>query len=524
MPIFVKEDAMLTWHRDANTFARRVVHENKKSLLSSGFIVEQGTKALFFENGVLKEIVGAGKIELGGWLERVMLLDFSRNVEIVVCDAGDVHFEYIYGSNGAEGVFSSPIRTEDSVMVQVGMAISLQIESPELFMLHVFKGKEELGLLELKNRYQKEIRDSLVEVVSRHKVEELNPGRGFKNSCLDAMEKHLETSLQREGFRLIQICSLSFYNPQIEALQNQKADIKILYDRQNLEIQAQKIELEGKDILLGHLRKETEQKIEKDKIGEQYAQATQDRELARIQKKQDGEFEEKKKSIVQNAELKKLDYELIGLQQREEEKQRDRDSLEQKLSHVKNDLEIKKIQIEMTKLDMEIAELNEERAHKHKQKRWAIERENREEMLRMEREDEILRQNARLAQEIQGGQARVGNELQITQAQTFSELEKLKLHKEMTPEQLMSLASFSSPAAAQSMGEKFKSQAEALEERNRAMREMMQKQIEATNQMALNYGNQMAQVAKSYASQKCHFCSKEIQPGWKLCPYCGKSL
>jgi hypothetical protein len=221
--------------------------------------------------------------------------------------------------------------------------------------------------------------------------------------------------------------------------------------------------------------------------------------------------------------LKKLDYELIELQQREQEKQKDRDSLEQKLSHVKNDLEIKKIQIEMTKLDMEIAELNEERAQKHKQKRWAIERENREEMLRMEREDEILRKNAHITQEIQSGQARVGNELQLKQAQTFAELEKLKLQKEMTPEQLLSLASFSSPMAAQSMGEKFKTQAEALEEKNCAMREMMQKQIETTNQMALNYGNQMAQVAKSY-TQKCHFCSKEIQVTWKLCPYCGKSL
>ncbi len=87
---------MITWRRGANVFARRISHENQKSSLASGFIVEQGTKALFFEDGVLKEIVGAGKIEFGGWLER--LLDFSRNGEIVVCDAGDVHLEYVYGS------------------------------------------------------------------------------------------------------------------------------------------------------------------------------------------------------------------------------------------------------------------------------------------------------------------------------------------------------------------------------------------------------------------------------------------
>lgn len=122
------------------------------------------------------------------------------------------------------------------------------------------------------------------------------------------------------------------------------------------------------------------------------------------------------------------------------------------------------------------------------------------------------------------GQAKVGNEVQLKQVQNFVEMEKLKLQKEMTPEQLLALASFSSPAAAQSIGEKFKAQAESLEEKNRAMREMMQKQIETTNQMALNYGNQMAHVAQSCASQKCRFCSKEIQASWKLCPYCGKSF
>ena len=95
-------EIMIKWQRDAGMFARRIVHSDLHGFVARGFIIEQGTKALFFENGVLQQVVRAGKIETSGLLTRLLTLDFHRRVEIVVCEAGDIHFAYLYGGENPQ--------------------------------------------------------------------------------------------------------------------------------------------------------------------------------------------------------------------------------------------------------------------------------------------------------------------------------------------------------------------------------------------------------------------------------------
>jgi hypothetical protein len=239
-------------------------------------------------------------------------------------------------------------------------------------------------------------------------------------------------------------------------------------------------------------------------------------------KKQDRDFELKKKGVAQDAEIQKLEFELQEVQKLEAEKRKRKAFLEGEIDTVKSELEVKKIQIEMQKLDMELADLNEERAAKHKQKKLAIEREDRKARLEMEREDALIRKTTEASLE-----------LQRKQVEGTIDAERLRMQSAMTPEQLLALAAPQSAAAAQAMGEKFKAQALTGDEKMREMMELVKKQSEAAQQMALAYGSQMADVAKAAASPaqaravtvlRCPSCHQELQPAWRTCPYCMKSV
>ena len=239
---------MIKWQRDADTFARRIVHSDLRDFLGRGFIVEQGTKALFFENGVLREVVRAGKIETGGLLTRLLTLDFHRRVEIVVCEAGDIQLAYLYGGeNSQTKEFHSPVRSAEHIPLQTGVEIVFQLVTPELFMNNVFQGRESLPMVVLKGHYFQEIRDALQQFCSQIKIAEIASGRECKDRCAAALEKHLALSLARDGFRLIQVRSLAMYNPQWAELHRQKACIEIAGARQSLEFEAKHAELEQRE-------------------------------------------------------------------------------------------------------------------------------------------------------------------------------------------------------------------------------------------------------------------------------------
>ena len=128
-------------------------------------------------------------------------------------------------------------------------------------MNNVFQGMEELAVPVLKGRYFKEIRDALREFVAKSGIAEISAGRDFKNRCAAAVEKHLALSLARDGFRLIQISSLSFYNPQWAELERQKSRIKIDGARQSLEFAAKQVELEQRERQIELEQREQEQEV-----------------------------------------------------------------------------------------------------------------------------------------------------------------------------------------------------------------------------------------------------------------------
>ena len=158
-----------------------------------------------------------------------------------MCEAGDIRLAYLFGGkNPQTGQFSSPVKSKESIPLQTCVEIVFRLDFPELFMTNVFRGADQIEIPELKGRYFKELRDSLVEFLQKYSMQEINQQRDFKNKCADAIEKHLKLSLKRDGFHLIQVASISFFNPEIEELKRQCTILKIQGAKQELKIRSQR--------------------------------------------------------------------------------------------------------------------------------------------------------------------------------------------------------------------------------------------------------------------------------------------
>ena len=254
---------MIKWQRDKNTFARRIVHSDFKKLLQKDFIIEQGTKGIIFENGKLQEIVSCGKIKSNSnILSRLLNLDFTRNIEVVVCEAGEIRLAYLYGEkNSITEDFKSPLYTKDEFPLQVGIEIALQLHSPELFMLNIFKGINELPVLELKIRYLETIQNQLAKFVCKHNIVSFGNIPDLKNRCCDELEQNIFSIFQHDGFELVNIRSVTFYNPDFERLKEQKVSLKIEGAYQILKYRNRKQELEDREKWIQLKHKENELQI-----------------------------------------------------------------------------------------------------------------------------------------------------------------------------------------------------------------------------------------------------------------------
>ena len=79
----------------------------------------------------------------------------------------------------------------------------------------------------LKGRYFKTIQNEIAKFICRHNLVNLANNPELKNLCYDELEQNISSVFQHDGFELINVKSVTFYNPDFEKLREQKAALKI---------------------------------------------------------------------------------------------------------------------------------------------------------------------------------------------------------------------------------------------------------------------------------------------------------
>lgn len=150
-----------------------------------------------------------------------------------------------------------------------------------------------------------------------------------------------------------------------------------------------------------------------------------------------------------------------------------------------------------------------------------------EQLKKIEREDYLTLKKTEAEIEMEKIKFSQDMEFKQKELEAQARLKEMELKSKLSADQIMALSASESDAAAQAMAEKFKSESQKSEDMLRKMSEMMQGQMNTVNQMALNYGAQMADVARAAtggraeSTRVCGKCNTPMDAHWKVCPNCG---
>ena len=202
-------------------------------------------------------------------LNKILALNYTRNIEVIVCEAGEISLAYLYGKENPAGEIKSVIYSKDGLPLQVGIEIALQLHSPQLFMLNIFKGLNKLPVTGLKGRYVRAIHNELCKFIAKHNIVNLSNTPNLKNHCCDVIEQNISSVFRHDGFEVIKVRSVTFYNPDFGKLKEQKASRKIDGAHQILEYKNKKQELENREKWIQLRHKEKELKIKQSALEQQ---------------------------------------------------------------------------------------------------------------------------------------------------------------------------------------------------------------------------------------------------------------
>ncbi len=552
------------WARDFDDFACRIEYEDLSGLLSRTLVVEEGTRAIILQAGVCRGQVNAGSYTLAGALDRLLeslRLDNSSRTSVLLFDAGDAVLRVLFRK----------LRTQDALEADAALELVISLTDPLACLNNLMKSQVRVkndqiegilrgaisnvlqsvvrsvpardlyGNVDLRERIKDELDRELRDTLSRNGLQ-LNQVRAFEAACA-AYEEHLTKTGGQVAFKAVEVEAAAEWAALKARIRESKvADaVDKINNRKELEefLRQARHDLQMKKILLDEELADLTRRVQ-----EGADDKTQLRQ--RILQQIDIEHQLAMMRITYSGENEAVDHQLAIERKRFEDKQRkDWEAFEQdrrrrqaeyedRLRATRDEEETRK-----TKMDRRIEELAKIKGVRGGEKDRDVDREQKVEQARHERE--------------LTGQ-RIKAELQLTE---------LEAKKALSAEQLLALAAENSAAAADVLKAKFgaESQGEikamyekmleiqrqsghqlsdAQQQMMKTMQEMFTKGLEAQRdtasaaargsspQVVYPPGGGLPQVmgvlgtAASAGTRMCISCGHQIPADNKFCSQCGE--
>ena len=222
-----------SWKRGPEEFARRIDVGKVKGFFKKKFTVEPGTKALFIQDGRLSGVLPAGKYDMGGLTSKLKDLDFTKSSTVILTDDGDAKL----------GLVTDDILTKENIGIGVEGTFTVQIESPQMFLVNFMKGRERVSLDEVSIELGGEIRNILQAKIRPLSVDDLQGNAELKSEVSQDLEYQMKKTLERSGLGLVQLNYLEFMLGEgVEGLQRAKGEVHL--ERGQVGIEKEKIGLD----------------------------------------------------------------------------------------------------------------------------------------------------------------------------------------------------------------------------------------------------------------------------------------
>ncbi len=219
-----------SWQRDAEYIATRVDYDDFPATLKKGIVVEQGNKALLFINGALAETLEPGLYN-EGWLNEISdsIPGTYRKVTAVIVDASDLEFTIII-----------PAYTKDPLSIDIRCNVVVQIADYTKFYNNVVKRMERYPKNELRASLYYEMQNAFNALISERSVSDLNWNLDLKREFEVSVEKHLERTFERNGFRFIQLRTVDYNFKGYDKIRGINEEIFLLVSEEDAKLKRRK--------------------------------------------------------------------------------------------------------------------------------------------------------------------------------------------------------------------------------------------------------------------------------------------
>lgn len=200
---------VIAWQRSPGEIAHRTILAQPVLRKTCDIVVEYGTQALFFKNGVFAQALEAGRYPARHWVDRLLLRETVSQIALVWVDCGTLLKNFDFAE----------VRTCDNIPLALFVQLSLCIDRPSLFCANVFKHRETFGEEDL-CYWSEGVRNAAEEFFALCPISRVSAARAFKDEFEQKLREHLCHSLARDGLALKEVRAVRCHNPQVAALKD----------------------------------------------------------------------------------------------------------------------------------------------------------------------------------------------------------------------------------------------------------------------------------------------------------------
>lgn len=211
------------WMRQPDDFAQRFELSDINGLFTKIVTVQQGTGALFVQDGVYKGMLPAGQYNVETLRRRILGLITNKTTTVILVDTAEVPLAFSFDK--------TELRTKDANDVGASGQLTAKISEPLNFLENYLKGKDHISLTDIENTLHNELAQILRNTLSGYNVSELYGNAELPRKIGDELKNTLNANLRSKGIEITILNCIGFDEGaylEVQKIRNQaKIDVDI---------------------------------------------------------------------------------------------------------------------------------------------------------------------------------------------------------------------------------------------------------------------------------------------------------
>lgn len=211
------------WMRQPDDFAQRFELSDINGLFTKIVTVQQGTGALFVQDGVYKGMLPAGQYNVESLLRRIIGLFTNKTTTVILVDSAEVPLTFSFDK--------TELRTKDAYDVGASGQLTAKISEPLNFLENYLKGKDHISLTDIENTLHNELAQILRNTLSGYNGSELYGNAELTRKIGDELKNTLNANLRSKGIEITILNCIGFDEGaylEVQKIRNQaKIDVDI---------------------------------------------------------------------------------------------------------------------------------------------------------------------------------------------------------------------------------------------------------------------------------------------------------